>query len=99
MSEAELTFDDTRMQLSGIVTFTNVMRLQKAGKQFIVRHSEGEVECDLTDLHCRDSSILPLLTAWQRNAGKQRIKFSYVNVPMTLRRIGEVCGIDILWTN
>lgn len=91
--EPELSGDEKTLILSGIVTHHNVKKVWQRGLDKI-KNMVNPFSIDLGGLTQCDSSGLAICTAWSRAAYQQQKKVEFINVPVFLKGLFRVYGLE-----
>ena len=81
--------------VSGEIGFDNVVALRKRGNGLIDQVSVRELTVDLSQIESSNSAGLSLFLRWLAYANQQEKKISFVNVPESLYKVAEVCGVAV----
>ena len=82
--------ESERMLVSGPVTLANAAALLEQGYAQI---GSGVKSVDLAEVTELDSSLLALLLAWRRAAGKHNAELTFANLPSGLETIARLYGV------
>ena len=85
--------EGSRMVLGGPVTLANVAGVLEEGRRCL---AEGVRTVDLAEVNELDSSLLALLLAWKREAGRRAQGLDFVNLPESLQTIARLYGASEL---
>ncbi|HEX5476590.1 MAG TPA: STAS domain-containing protein [Burkholderiales bacterium] len=80
-----------RLVLDGPVTLANVAGVLEEGRRCL---AEGVRTVDLAEVSELDSSLLALLIAWKREAGRRAQPLDFVNLPESLQTIARLYGVS-----
>ena len=83
---------EPRFLLPASIDFQNLMTVRAHGEAFIDEHSASVFS--LSGLQESNSSAAVLLTAWFRYAHLQGKSIVFVDVPVDLRNIIDLCELD-----
>jgi phospholipid transport system transporter-binding protein len=83
--------EGSRMVLGGPVTLANVAGVLEEGRRCL---AEGVRSVDLAEVSELDSSLLALLIAWKREAGRRAQELDFVNLPESLQTIARLYGVS-----
>lgn len=78
---------------SGSLTTKNAKSTLEAG---LLAIAAGQLEFDLADLQAVDSAAVAVLLAWRRAANAQSGSLQFKNLPVNLRSLIELYGVDEL---
>jgi len=79
--------------VSGKIGFDNVVALRERGNDLIDQVSVQALTVDLSQIESSNSAGLSLFLRWLAYAKQQEKKISFVNVPESLYKVAEVCGV------
>jgi phospholipid transport system transporter-binding protein len=82
--------ESERMMVSGPVTLANATALLEQGYAQI---DHGVRSVDLAEVTELDSSLLALLLAWRRAAGRRNAELTFANLPTGLETIARLYGV------
>lgn len=98
---AKLEIKNGLLCVNGSINFENVMLVCKQGTTLM--KTLETVEVNLHGLSQSDSSVLALLADWVREANALNKKIVFTHMPLFMRNITRVCGLDgvlpIVWEN
>lgn len=79
--------------ITGKISFDSIGLLSVQGCQLITTCDQRCLSFDFSRGECRDSSGLALMLAWLRCAKRFNKEVRFVQIPSSLLRISEICGI------
>lgn len=94
--KAEVVESETGFSVSGKIHFDNILALRRQGDRMINSIVQKDLVVDLSGIESSDSSGLSLLLRWLRYAGQQGKTLRIINMPESLYKVAEVCGIATL---
>ncbi|MCH9770677.1 MAG: hypothetical protein K0U12_07350 [Gammaproteobacteria bacterium] len=92
---AKLELTASGFKLDGILSFISVANLREQGRLQFGAIKTQTIEIDFLKLLCVDNSILPLLTAWLKDAKQVQKTLRYV-ASKEMQRLISACGVDEL---
>lgn len=85
--------DKTLWHISGKINFDSVTLLSERGCQLITSSDQLNLNFDFSKSDCRDSSGLALMLSWLRCAKRSNKEVKFIDIPSSLLRISEICGV------
>lgn len=93
MAEIKLDKTETKLSVSGVIRFGNVLNLRREGNRLIRLVNASDIKVDLAGVDSSDTSGLSLLLCWIRYAKQHNKKIQYQSIPMQLLKVAKTCGI------
>lgn len=91
-----LSEDGQALQVSGVINFSNVVKLRQQGKQLLAQQTQPLVVIDLQAVKQSDNSGLVLLVAWMRDARALGKTINFRQTPDFLLGMAEVFGLKTI---
>lgn len=92
MNHAQLEFKDSKLLVSGTLTFDTVNKLLDDSQSWLKKVSN--IDIDLSGVTHSDSAGLALLIEWHRYAKQNKKEIIFKNPPVQLLNIAKLSGID-----
>ena len=91
---AQLVFDGDRMRVCGVVDFATVVELEQQGAKWLREQAPPVCRLDLGGVSRSNSAGTALLLSWLRTARVLGKDLSIENVPVTLRKMMLLAGLE-----
>lgn len=92
--QADITFDEQRLILSGDLNFLNVMPLYQKSLPYL--HQCPELPFDFAEVKSSDSAGLALIIEWIKYAKRSNKQIHFSHLSQDLLSIATAAGIDQL---
>ena len=93
--KADITLNQGKLQISGVLNFSNVMSVYQASLPLI--STCHELFFDFSQLKSSDSSTIALMLEWSKLAKKQHKNISFSAISTELQSIMRVAGLNQLF--
>ena len=93
---AQLTLQETRLLLGGVVHFDNAQKVCDEGLK-LLKTAPKTITIDMSQLQSSSSVVVAILVSWLRVASQNQQTLLFGNMPEKLRAIISVSGLtDVL---
>jgi phospholipid transport system transporter-binding protein len=94
--EAQLTFSDDAMQLTGVLDFDSVVLLEPTGDAWLKQQAPPRCRLDMRGVSRANSAGTALLLAWLRTANGAGKQLRVEHLPDSLASLLHLAGLDAL---
>lgn len=96
MKNFKFSVDESAWLIEGPINFDNVVQFREWGEKLIDESVSSHLRFDFSSVGRSDSSGLTLMLAWMRYAKSLNKSIEFVNVPSSLLKVGQACGVEEL---
>lgn len=96
MANVQFSENTQTLSINGDISFATVSQLQKKGDHILQQLNSHTIMIDFADVTYNDITGLALVISWLRQCARRKIKANLLNLPPSILRIAEVCGVSDL---